>query len=58
MNKHDIALRILSVLEKETFNDWYTKGRFNDYIECNPGPDGVTPTEENILEDIEKKFHL
>jgi len=55
MNKREIAQRILAVLQRNTFANWYGPGgRFDEWI----SDDISAPSENEILEDIERMFNL
>ena len=59
MNKNELAEKILNGLDKAAFADWYTVGRFDDYISGTyPKEDPRQPTKEQILADIIKMFRL
>ena len=55
----ELAEKILHGMNMQAFNDWYNRGRFDDYISGTyPKDDPRQPTREQILADIVRMFGL
>jgi hypothetical protein len=59
MTDHQIAQKILNTLEKQRFANWYSLGRFDDYIVvAHPEGDPQHVSRDDVLNDIIDLFGL